>query len=192
MKRYEVVSIVKADLAEEDINNIIDKASQIITERKGIIAKAEKWGKRRLAYEINKQKDGFYFFIDYAGDGSIVAEMERNFKIDDRILKFMTVAITGAVTREGIDAEIAEAEARRSQEQAESQATSGEGKSAQADSQPTGDDEKTAQAEPQPASVDEKSAEDASRPAAADENTTPAKEQTQDDQTQENHTKGEE
>ena len=58
---------------------------------------------------------GFYFYIDYAGDGSIVAEMERNFKIDDRILKFMTVAKEGAVTREGIDAEIAAAEAKRTQ-----------------------------------------------------------------------------
>ena len=48
--------------------------------------------------------------------------MERNFKIDDRILKFLTVATSGAVTREGIDAEIAEAEARRSQAQAEPQA----------------------------------------------------------------------
>ncbi|HOE80281.1 MAG TPA: 30S ribosomal protein S6 [Smithellaceae bacterium] len=122
MKRYEVVTIVKVDLAEEEISAIIDKASLIITERKGIIAKAEKWGKRRLAYEINKQKDGFYLFIDYAGDGAIVAEMERNFKIDDRILKFLTVATSGAVTREGIDAEIAEAEARRSQAQAEPQA----------------------------------------------------------------------
>ncbi|HPL10611.1 MAG TPA: hypothetical protein PLQ77_07760, partial [Smithellaceae bacterium] len=52
---------------------------------------------------------------DYAGDGSIVAEMERNFKIDDRILKFMTVTREGAVTREGIDAEIAASEVKRTQ-----------------------------------------------------------------------------
>ena len=144
MKRYEVVAIVKADLAEENINTIIDKASLIITERKGIIAKAEKWGKRRLAYEINKQKDGFYFFIDYAGDGSIVAEMERNFKIDDRILKFMTVTSQGSVTREGIDAEIAEAEAKRSQAQIEPQGA--DEKPAQ-DAKPAEAAQKTAQPE---------------------------------------------
>ena len=113
MKRYEVITIVKTDLTEEEITAIIDRSSNIITERKGVIAKAEKWGKRRLAYEINKQKDGFYFFIDYAGDGSIVAEMERSFKIDDRILKFMTVAKEGAVTREGMDAEVAVVEVKR-------------------------------------------------------------------------------
>ncbi|HPC86506.1 MAG TPA: 30S ribosomal protein S6 [Smithellaceae bacterium] len=115
MKRYEVIAIVKTDVTEEDLTAIMERSSNIVTERKGVIAKAEKWGKRRLAYEIKKQKDGFYFFIDYAGDGSIVAEMERNFKIDDRILKFMTVTKEGAVTREGIDAEIAAAEVKRTQ-----------------------------------------------------------------------------
>ncbi|NLA42403.1 MAG: 30S ribosomal protein S6 [Smithella sp.] len=115
MKRYEVIAIVKTDVSEEDLTAIVDRFSNIITERKGVIAKAEKWGKRRLAYEIKKQKDGFYFYIDYAGDGSIVAEMERNFKIDDRILKFMTVTKEGSVTREGIEAEIAAVEVKRTQ-----------------------------------------------------------------------------
>lgn len=113
MKRYEVITIVKTDLTEEEITAIIDRSSNIITDRKGVVAKAEKWGKRRLAYEINKQKDGFYFFIDYAGNGSIVAEMERSFKIDDRVLKFMTIAKEGAVTREGMDAEVAVVEVKR-------------------------------------------------------------------------------
>jgi small subunit ribosomal protein S6 len=115
LKRYEVIAIVKTDLTEEEINAIMERSSNIITERQGVIAKAEKWGKRRLAYEIKKQKDGFYFFIDYAGEGSVVAEMERNFKIDDRVLKFMTVAKEGAVTREGMEAEVAVAEVKRTQ-----------------------------------------------------------------------------
>ncbi len=118
MKRYEVIAIVKTDLTEEDITAIIERSSTIITERKGVIAKVEKWGKRRLAYEILKQRDGFYFFIDYAGNGAIVAEMERNFKIDDRILKFMTVAKEGAITREGMDEEVAQAEIKRTEAKA--------------------------------------------------------------------------
>lgn len=121
MKRYEVVAIVKTELVEEDLNAIIERASNIITERNGVIAKVEKWGKRRLAYEIQKQKDGFYFFIDYAGNGAIVDEMERNFKIDDRVLKFMTIQKEGAVTREGMDEEIAQAEIKRTQARAENE-----------------------------------------------------------------------
>jgi small subunit ribosomal protein S6 len=134
LKRYEVIAIVKTDLTEEDIAAIMEKSSNIITDRKGVIAKAEKWGKRRLAYEIKKQKDGFYFFIDYAGNGSIVAEMERNFKIDDRILKFMTVTKEGAVTREGMDAEVAAAEVKRTQIRIET-----ENQSANRDEKPSGD-----------------------------------------------------
>lgn len=132
MKRYEVVAIVKADLPEEDITAIVDRSQAIINDRKGIIAKVDRWGKRRLAYEINKQKDGFYFLIDFAGNGAIVTEIERNFKIDDRILKFMTVKKEGAVTREGMDQEIAAAEIKRTQIHTENESsTSSEEKSAQ-------------------------------------------------------------
>lgn len=124
MKRYEVVAILKPDLPEEDITAIIERSSNIITERKGVIAKIDKWGKRRLSYEIKKSKDGFYFLIDFAGDGPIIAEMERNFKIDDRVLKFLTVKKGGAVTREGMDAEIAAAEAKRTQIRIETETSS--------------------------------------------------------------------
>jgi small subunit ribosomal protein S6 len=124
LKRYEVIAIVKSDLSDEDITAIIDRSQTIITDRKGVIAKLDKWGKKRLAYEINKQKDGFYFFIDFAGDGPIVAEIERNFKIDDRILKFMTVKKEGAVTREGMDEEVAAAEVKRTQIRIESETSS--------------------------------------------------------------------
>ena len=115
MKRYEVVAIVKSDLADDDLTAIIERSQAIITDRKGVIAKVDKWGKRRLSYEINKQKDGFYFLIDFAGDGPIVAEIERNLKIDDRILKFMTVKKEGAVTREGMEQETAVVEIKRTQ-----------------------------------------------------------------------------
>jgi len=120
LKRYEVVVIVKSNLTEEDINALIERCQAIITDRKGVIAKVDKWGKRRLAYEINKQKDGFYFLVDFAGDGPIVTELERNFKIDDRILKFMTVKKEGSTTRETIDAEFAATEVKRTQIRIES------------------------------------------------------------------------
>ncbi|MFO7570584.1 MAG: 30S ribosomal protein S6 [Smithellaceae bacterium] len=119
MNRYEVIAIVKTELADEDITAIMDRSQAIITERSGVIARIEKWGKRRLAYEIKKQRDGFYFFIDFAGDGPMVAEIERNYKIDDRILKFMTVKKEGAVTREGIDEEFAAAQAKLTQNRIE-------------------------------------------------------------------------
>ena len=119
MQRYEVIAIVLANVSDEDITALIDRSQTIITDRKGVIAKIDKWGKRRLAYEIKKQKDGYYFLIDFAGDGPIVTEIERNYKIDDRILKFITVKKEGATTREGIEQEIAAAEAKRTQARTE-------------------------------------------------------------------------
>ena len=119
MQRYEVIVIVLANLNDEDITELIERSQTIITDRKGVIAKIDKWGKRHLAYEIKKQKDGYYFLIDFAGNGSIVAEIERNYKIDDRILKFITVKKEGASTREGIEQEIAAAEAKRTQARVE-------------------------------------------------------------------------
>lgn len=128
MKRYEVIAIAKVALPEEDITKIIERIENIIVKDHGVIAKTDKWGKRRLAYEINKEKEGYYFFFDFAGNGPMVSEIERNFKIDDRILKFITIKKDGAVTREGMDAEIAAAEAKKSQPSAESGSASAEGK----------------------------------------------------------------
>ena len=125
MQRYEVIAIVLANLNDEDITALIERSQTIITDRKGVIAKIDKWGKRHLAYEIKKQKDGYYFLIDFAGDGPIVAEIERNYKIDDRILKFITVKKEGASTREGIEQEFAAAEAKRTQASVEGGTTEG-------------------------------------------------------------------
>lgn len=122
MQRYEVVAIVLADVSDEDITALIDRTQAVITDRKGVIAKVDKWGKKHLAYEIKKQRDGYYFLIDFAGDGAIVSEIERTYKIDDRVIKFITVKKEGACTREGIDKEIADAEAKRTQARAESEA----------------------------------------------------------------------
>ena len=128
MQRYEIIAIVLADLSDDDITALIERSQTIITDHKGVIAKIDRWGKRHLAYEIKKQKDGYYFLIDFAGDGSIVAEVERNYKIDDRILKFMTVKKEGASTREGIEQELAATEAKRTQARGEGDSSTTEEK----------------------------------------------------------------
>ena len=152
MKRYEVIAIVKSDLPDDDITSLIERIEKIITKRKGLIVKIDKWGKRRLAYEINKQKDGYYFLIELVGDGPIVDEIERNYKIDDRILKFITIKKDGAVTSEGIDQEIAAAEAKRTQARIESDSagSSSEGKVIQQIEKPSSDTKDTKPRRPAP------------------------------------------
>lgn len=109
MKRYEIPFIVHTDLTEEDINNLIDRYKTIITDAKGVIVKVEKWGKRKLFYEVKKQRNGYYILFDFVGDNAIITEVERNFKIDDRILKYMTIRKEDRVDLAEIEKEIQEA-----------------------------------------------------------------------------------
>jgi len=109
LRRYETVIIVPADLPDDDIIILVDRYKSIITNQKGLVMKVEKWGKRKLAYEIKKHNRGFYVLIDFAGQSAVVAELERNLKIDDKILKFLTVKKIDQVNLEDLEKELAAA-----------------------------------------------------------------------------------
>ena len=111
MRRYETIYIMPADLADADISDAVEKFAKITAGTKGVIVKLEKWGKKRLAYKIKKQGRGFYVFMDFAGVSETVRELERNLKIDDRILKYMTVVTAQDVDPEALQKEIAAAQA---------------------------------------------------------------------------------
>ncbi len=107
LRRYETIAITSADRPDDDILAMIDRYRAVIEGRKGLVGKIEKWGKRKLAYEIKKVSKGFYLLFDYAGQAEVVDELERNFKIDDQILKFMTVKTHDKVDLEALEKEIA-------------------------------------------------------------------------------------
>lgn len=109
MRRYETILIAHVDLSEDELTTLIDRYGAVVKGQKGILVKVERWGKRRLAYLINKQMRGFYILIDYAGESSVVNELERNLKIDDKILKFMTVLKDSAVDADALLKELEEA-----------------------------------------------------------------------------------
>jgi len=109
LRRYETIFIIQVDLGSDEIVGLIERYRAIITEMEGIVVKIEKWGQRKLAYKIKKQTKGYYIFIDFVGVGAIVTELERNFKIDDRILKFITVKKKDKVDLKEIENEIAAA-----------------------------------------------------------------------------------
>jgi small subunit ribosomal protein S6 len=116
MRRYELIFIVQPELSEEEVKSITDRYLQIITAQKGTLVKTEDWGKRRLAYDIKKQSKGTYILVDFYGPGSMIKEIERNLKIDDNILKFLTVK-----TRDPFDPESLEEERKKEQLLQESQ-----------------------------------------------------------------------
>jgi small subunit ribosomal protein S6 len=91
MRRYETIVIVRPGAGETDITSVVDKITGTIESFGGSIVKCDKWGVRKLAYPIKKESQGSYLLFEYAGMPDGVKEMERQMRIDDRILKFMTV-----------------------------------------------------------------------------------------------------
>lgn len=93
MRRYETIIILKPSLSEEEIKKVIDRATGIIEGLKGSIIKLDRWGLKKLAYTIEKEQQGFYLYFQYAGVPEAVSELERICRIDDRIMKYLTVKL---------------------------------------------------------------------------------------------------
>ena len=90
MNNYESVVIVNPNLEEESIKNLEKKFSDLIN-TDGNVTSVEEMGKRKLAYEIKKQKEGFYFVIKFEAKPELIAELERNYRITDEVMKFIVV-----------------------------------------------------------------------------------------------------
>ena len=90
MRKYEVIFIVKP-LEEEATNDVIAKFSKLITDNGGTIDKEDRWGKKRLAYEIKDCTDGYYCLLYVTCEPACVAEVDRVMKINDDLLKHMIV-----------------------------------------------------------------------------------------------------
>ena len=107
-REYELVFIVRPDVTDEDIETIKDRNSGIIGDRKGHVLMIDDWGKRRLAYEIQDYGKGHFVLFNYLGSTEIVDELERTLRIDDSVLRFLTVKLAERVD---VKARVAEAEA---------------------------------------------------------------------------------
>lgn len=104
MRRYETIYILRPTLGEEEINELVERTNNILTSGNGEIITLDKWGLRKLAYLIKKESNGYYVFCDYGTEPENVTEMERKFRIDDAVMKYMTLKIADSIDAEGIEA----------------------------------------------------------------------------------------
>ena len=118
MRRYETIFIVRPNAVESDIETAINKTVSIIEGDGGAIIRIDKWGLKKLAYLIKKESQGYYVYIDYAGIPASVSEIERIFRIDDRILKYLTVKLADTCDPEAAKEELARAESARRESEA--------------------------------------------------------------------------
>lgn len=90
MRRYETIFVLRPNLEEEKRNALIEKFTSIIN-NDGELTKIDEWGNRRLAYEIEKLREGYYVFAEFKANTNLPAELERNFKIADEVIRYITV-----------------------------------------------------------------------------------------------------
>jgi small subunit ribosomal protein S6 len=107
MRRYETVWVVNGDLPDEEVKATIDKFTKVITGQGGTLVGVEEWGRRKLAYKIEGTFRGYYVIADFAGLPGTVKELERNYRIDDRIIRYLTTKKSDQVDLAALEAEIA-------------------------------------------------------------------------------------
>ena len=91
MHEYETVFILDPGLDENQVNEEVEKTSTLITSHGGKIIDLQRWGRKRLAYEINKKRDGVYTLIKHESSGETVKELERRLRLNDSVMRVMTV-----------------------------------------------------------------------------------------------------
>ena len=112
MRRYETIFILDPDVSEEQRGAVFGRLSDLMDQKKGLQVVLDEWGNRKLAYDIKKKNRGYYVRLDYCGTGELVDEIERFFRIDDRLLKYMTIVLDKDADLEAVKQEMADAAAK--------------------------------------------------------------------------------
>ncbi|KAA3608804.1 MAG: 30S ribosomal protein S6 [Calditrichaeota bacterium] len=92
MAIYETVVILNSLLPPKELDDIIERTQQVITESGGKVRTVDKWGKRRLAYEIQKKQYGFYFAVEFEGVENIPLALQSEYNFNDNVLRYLTYA----------------------------------------------------------------------------------------------------
>lgn len=94
MRHYETIYILRPSLAEGEYDGAQKKFVDLIEKNQGVMIKVDPWGEKTLAYPLNKMKKGYYVLLEYCGEAGLTEELERVFKLDDKVLKYQTVKIS--------------------------------------------------------------------------------------------------
>ncbi len=93
LMNYETISIIRPAAGEDAISKISERTAEIIGAAGGEILAVDKWGLKKLAYPIQKEENGYFVYTVFKGNGAGLDEMERIFRIDDNVLKYMTIRL---------------------------------------------------------------------------------------------------
>jgi small subunit ribosomal protein S6 len=99
MRIYEELFIVKPDVPEEELDALVEQLRAQLTAAGATVDKIDKWGKRRLAYRVDKYREGSYVLLQFTAGAEVVKELERRLRVSDMVLKFLTVRIDETLKR---------------------------------------------------------------------------------------------
>lgn len=102
-REYETIYIMKPDIDADGAERVGSRLSEVIGREHGRLTKVETWGRRRLSYDIRKQRRGVYVYLKYLGTGRVVAEIERNLRLLDGVIKYQTVLVRNDVEVGGLE-----------------------------------------------------------------------------------------
>ena len=91
MSKYELALVVNAKIEDEAREAVVEKANGYVARYGGTVTEVEEWGKKRLAYEVQKMREGFYYFIQFEADATCPAEVERHVRIMDNVMRYLVV-----------------------------------------------------------------------------------------------------
>ncbi len=93
MELYESLFIIRPSLSDEDTGTLIEKMKGVAEKAGANFMKAENWGRRKLAYEVKRERKGTYAYFYFKGPGPVIAELERAYRLEDSIVKFLSVRL---------------------------------------------------------------------------------------------------
>lgn len=102
-REYETIYVLRADVDPDGADRVATRVADVVERENGKLVKVETWGRRKLAYPVQKQIRGIYYYIKYLGQGGLVAELERNLRMLDTVMKFQTVALRQEVEIESVE-----------------------------------------------------------------------------------------
>ena len=91
MNKYELALVVSAKIEDDARAAVVEKAKEYITRAGGAVSEVEDWGKKKLAYEVQKMSEGFYYFIQFEAESNVPAVVEQDVRIMDNVLRFLCV-----------------------------------------------------------------------------------------------------
>ncbi len=97
MRKYETVIVANPELSEAQLQDLFEKFKNIIARSQGHLINIENWGLKNMAFEVHHKKSGYYVIVQYCGGSDIVRQIEHSIKMDDRVIRFLTIKLANKV-----------------------------------------------------------------------------------------------